>query len=155
MNRNAILYFFSFIAISSIIFVLVMELALKKWKCTDQKKCVRVLGGDYDSEGKCRDSCSRLGKNTSVPKLDTYDCVNNTCRKAQGDQGLYNNISECEDKCKSKTEIIVHKPYYTYGYPYYYRYPYHWRSRRFRRRSPRFRRRSPRSGRPKSVRSTT
>lgn len=165
MNRNAILYFFSFLAIGSIIFVLITELALKKWKCTDQKNCVRILGGNYDSEGKCRDSCASLEKISNVPPSDTYDCVNNVCRKAEGDQGLYNSSSECEDNCGSQSEVIVNQPYgYPYyGYPYYtYRYPYYWRprhrhylrsSRRIRP-SSRLRRslsRSPRFGSPKSV----
>ena len=165
MNRNAILYFFSFLAIGSIIFVLIMELALKKWKCTDQKNCVRILGGNYDSEGKCHDSCASLEKISNVPTSDTYDCVNNTCRKAEGDQGLYNSSSECEDNCGSQTVVSVNQPYgYPYyGYPYYtYRYPYYWRHRRIhhprssRRRRPssrlrRSRSRSPRFGNLRSV----
>lgn len=149
MNQNAILYFSSFLVVGAIIFVFILEFAMKKWKCNGQDKCVQVLGGDYDSEGQCRDVCgkTKVGDTFSEP-TKTYGCVNKKCEVSDDGDGLYSTKSHCENECG--TEVIVDQPYYGYGYgygygyPYYtYRRPYYWSPRRGRRRP---RRRSHRPG---------
>ena len=140
MNQNAILYFCTFLAVGALILVFIIEFILKKWKCIEQK-CIQVLGGDYDTEGQCKDVC----KKSSEVSRKTYDCVNDTCDESDGD-GIYNTKLECQNECGNNTKVIVEKPY---GYPYYgysyNRYPYYWWPRRRRSRGPRRRRRgSPR-----------
>lgn len=119
---------------------------MKKWKCNGQDKCVQVLGGDYDSEGQCRDVCGKT-KDTFSGSTKTYDCVNDKCEVSDEGDGLYSTKSDCENECGNTTEVIVDQPYYGYGYgygyPYYtYRRPYYWWPRRGRLR-PRRRSRRP------------
>lgn len=44
------------LVIGVLIFTFIMEFAMKKWKCVN-KKCIKVLGGDYSSKDKCEDTC--------------------------------------------------------------------------------------------------
>ena len=124
MNHN-ILFFLSFLVLIVIIFIIIFEFVLKKWKCNDNKECVKVLGGDYSSKSKCNKRCKKIKKQSlsqstpieSAPIFpSTYNCVNNECNLSK--DGVYNSLSECKSDCP-RTVIEQHIYYgYNYGLPY-------------------------------------
>ena len=140
MNHN-ILFFLSFLVLIVIIFIIIFEFELKKWKCNDNKECVKVLGGDYSSKSKCNKRCKKIKKQSlsqstpieSAPIFpSTYNCVNNECNLSK--DGVYNSLSECKSDCP---RTVIEQPIY-YGYNYGLPYsPIYWGPRFRHRRRPR------------------
>ena len=148
MNNHIILYVLSSLMLGVIVFVFIFEFVLKRWKCNDNKECVKVLGGDYRSKSKCEDKCQKTKVNTKAfslssqvvpPKAKTYSCVDRVCKLSVGEEGACSSLSDCQSDCPQT--LVVEKPVY-YGYNYGLPYsPYYWEPR-FRRRRP-WRRRRP------------
>jgi len=137
MNEDTVLYIITFLLAAGVITLLLIEYVFKKWSCKDGD-CEKVLGGEFSTHKECIDKCDPSSD------LENLSDSNFSCTLGLGcvpdNNGVYNNLIDCENNCYNNYSYGY--SYYGYGYPYSYgySYPYYGYGRRLRRSH---RRRSP------------
>ena len=149
---NVILYALAGLLVLVVSIYLIIEFAVKKWKCTEGQ-CEKVLGGTYSSRSKCQTSCKKPKQDEKPSKQvrfkemvdvikPTYDCVDGYCKEVHGEGGTCTNLNNCQANCQKPVEVqTVYQPvlYPTRGW----RRPRRWSPPRIHRRR---RHRRPRPG---------
>jgi len=114
MSKNTVLLFCTILVIGVLIFTFIMEFGMKKWKCVD-KKCIKVLGGDYSSKDKCEEVCQSNVDSVSDSESDS-ESDSDSDSDSETNSGLV--VSPTYER-----DIVVNQ-ISDYGYPYNYGYVY-------------------------------